>query len=171
MASILNVDQINNAAGTSAITIDANGNTLMPGHVVQVVRTDWSADSTISSTSFTDTGKSATITPSSTSSKILIILTTGYWVSSSGFSDYLVSTIYRNGTTNIGGGDYPSMMLTRLGNYDSNYTQTVTGSLYDSPATTSAVTYNYYARTTGGTTIYYSDSRMQSSITLMEIAQ
>ena len=34
MASILNVDQINNAAGTSAITIDSGGNALMPGHVI-----------------------------------------------------------------------------------------------------------------------------------------
>lgn len=36
MASILNVDQINNAAGTSAVTIDSSGNVLMTGHVVQV---------------------------------------------------------------------------------------------------------------------------------------
>ena len=36
MASIINVDQIRNAAGTSAITIDSNGNALIPGHVVQV---------------------------------------------------------------------------------------------------------------------------------------
>ena len=46
MASILNVDQINNAAGTSAVTIDAstgkasfpNGATLPAGSVIQVVQ-------------------------------------------------------------------------------------------------------------------------------------
>ena len=51
MASILNVDQINNAAGTSAITIDANGNTLMPGHVLKVSGTTLSSTTTYSNNS------------------------------------------------------------------------------------------------------------------------
>ena len=33
MASILNVDQINNAAGTTALTIDSSGNVTASGHV------------------------------------------------------------------------------------------------------------------------------------------
>ena len=73
MASILNVDQINNAAGTSAITIDSNGKALMPGHVVQVVQGEKAGTHTSTSTSYVDiTGLSASITPTSTSSKILV---------------------------------------------------------------------------------------------------
>jgi len=74
MASILNVDKINNAAGTSAITIDSNGNTLMPGHILQVVNGTTSTQVSTTSTTYADTGLTATITPSSTSSKILVCL-------------------------------------------------------------------------------------------------
>ena len=174
MASILNVDQINNAAGTSAITIDSSGNTLMPGHVIQVQRTEWSADNATSSTSFIDTGRSVSITPTSATSKILVTVITGYWVTgSSGVSDYLASTIYRNGTTNLGQPNDANygVFLNRTGGQDSNYTQMAIGQIYDSPATTSATTYNYYVKTAAGNTIYYGDQRVWSSITAMEIAQ
>jgi hypothetical protein len=63
MASILNVDQINNAAGTSAVTIDAstgkpsfpNGATLPAGSVVNVTRVqDTGINTTISSNTLTN---------------------------------------------------------------------------------------------------------------------
>ena len=176
MASILNVDQINNAAGTSGIAFDAstgkasfpNGATLPAGSVLQVVRAGWSSAATTSSTSLVNTGRSATITPTSVNSKVLILLTFGYYASN-GLSDYLISTFFRNGT-DIGQGSYPCMMLNRLGYTDSNYTQAVTGSLYDSPATTSTVVYDWYVRTSNGSSITYGDARMANSITLMEIA-
>ena len=54
MASILNVDQINNAAGTSSITIDSSGKALMPGHVVNVTRVqNTGIDTTLSTSTFT----------------------------------------------------------------------------------------------------------------------
>ena len=64
MASILNVDQINNAAGTSAVTIDAstgkpsfpNGATLPAGSVLQVVFADYNTTSSFSSSATVDTG-------------------------------------------------------------------------------------------------------------------
>jgi hypothetical protein len=146
----------------------------IPGHVVQVQRTEWSADNSTSSTSFVDTGRYVTITPTSATSKILVTVITGYWTLGSGnVSDYLASTIYRNGTTNLGqpnDSDY-GVFLNRAGYTDSNYTQMAIGQIYDSPATTSATTYNYYVRATAGNTIYYGDQRIWSSITAMEIAQ
>ena len=54
MASILNVDQINNAAGTSAVTIDSSGNVAIPGHVVQVQTTASSLFASLASTTYTD---------------------------------------------------------------------------------------------------------------------
>ena len=75
MASILNVDQINNAAGTSAVTIDSSGNVLMPGHVVQVVQSSSTSQVTSTAAGWVDTGLSASITPSSASSKVLVTVT------------------------------------------------------------------------------------------------
>jgi hypothetical protein len=75
MASILNVDQINNAAGTSAVTIDSSGNALMAGHIVQVVT---ATNGSGTSSSFTFNGAvragciGAAITPKSANSLILI---------------------------------------------------------------------------------------------------
>ena len=166
MTSILKVSTIQNTAGAAPTAADLGLN--VTGSVLQVVRTGWSDYTTTSSTSYVNTGKSATITPTSVNSKVLILLTFGYYASN-GISDYIISTFLRNGT-DIGQGSYPSMMLNRLGYTDSNYTQTVTGSLYDSPATTSAVVYDWYVKTSGGSSVTYSDSRMANSITLMEIA-
>jgi hypothetical protein len=64
MASILNVDQINNAAGTSAVTIDPstgkpsfpNGVTLPAGSFVQIKHAISDAEFTSSSTSFVNSG-------------------------------------------------------------------------------------------------------------------
>lgn len=73
MASILNVDQINNAAGTSAVTIDSSGNVLMPGHVVQVVQTYSTTIQQFSGTAWVDlTSLTTTITPQQSGSKFLI---------------------------------------------------------------------------------------------------
>lgn len=82
MASVLNVDQINNAAGTSAVTIDAstgkasfpNGATLPAGSVLQVTPLSTSTTSTnYQSTSFVDiAGLSIAMTPFSASSDIYV---------------------------------------------------------------------------------------------------
>ena len=84
MASILNVDQINNAAGTSAVTIDPstgkpsfpNGVTLPAGSVLQVVHgtlpTSFTATGAAASDYLVDIGLSASITPIASNSKILI---------------------------------------------------------------------------------------------------
>ena len=84
MASILNVDQINNAAGTSAVTIDPstghatfpNGMTLPAGSVVQVVQTVFDGTfSTAIGPNFAEvTGLRCNITPTSASNKILVKL-------------------------------------------------------------------------------------------------
>jgi hypothetical protein len=166
MTSILKVSTIQNTAGGAPTAADLGLN--VAGSVLQVVRTGWSNYATTSSTSLVNTGRSATITPTSVNSKVLILLTFGYYAAN-GVSDYLISTFFRNGT-DIGQGSYPCMMLNRLGNTDSNYTQAVTGSLYDSPATTSTVVYDWYVRTSGGSSITYGDARMANSITLIEIA-
>jgi hypothetical protein len=193
MASILNVDQINNAAGTSAITIDSNGNTLMPGHVVQVVSATKTDTQSISGTTFTDV-LTATITPKFANSKILIQcdlnITTVLSTSISSGQRYSAAKLYRD-STQIALGDasssrsqvwFASNSIGDTTNDGYRMAQS-SGSYLDSPATTSAITYKVKCASTYSasyTTVInrtgpdddanYSH-RGASTITLMEIAQ
>lgn len=185
MASILNVDQINNAAGTSAITIDANGNALMAGHVVQVVQQE---NNTIGSF----TGGSAvgphydilslSITPTSASSKILVFgkATVG---GSGVVYDFSVG-LKRNGTL-VGGNTNSSNWLgtnvMASGIPGGECPTTLNFEYLDSPATTSAVSYTLGVWGGEGATYYINRGAGVSSaanwansgnscLTLMEIA-
>jgi hypothetical protein len=83
MASIINVDQIRNAAGTNGLTLDAstgkasfpNGATLPAGSVIQVtpLSTSTSNDNYQSNSFVNLTGLSVTMTPLSASSDIYVI--------------------------------------------------------------------------------------------------
>ena len=185
MASILNVDQINNAAGTSAVTIDSSGKVLMPGHVLQVKQAVTDATWSTTSTTLTDvTGMSVSITPSATSSKILVIVDAhiGYDIYAGVFHLLRDTTkIYAGagGLTRCGlfsnfysGGSYSNYALLPL-----------TANYLDSPATTSSLTYKlqgssydntritYLNRTHGNINEASRDGLTASSITVMEIAQ
>ena len=170
MASILNVDQINNAAGTSPVTIDAssgkpsfpNGATLPAGSVVQVVSNFTTTDVNTTSTSFVSTGLSASITPSSTSSKVFVIVSSPSWYCD---NNNAYATVFRD-TTNIGNGDYGLMQVYVGAAYAPSTTQVM-----DSPSSTSSLTYTVHLRCTSATITYVSyPTYGHFTITLMEIA-
>ena len=174
MASILNVDQINNAAGTSAVTIDSSGNVQIPGHVMQVVQgTVIQAQIGTSLTTDQATGIQATITPSSTSNKILVTAYLGgSYVDTAGSSTGF--NLYRGGVssgTKIGN-SASSYGIARHFGTASNAVQTHTITYLDSPATTSATTYEISmkraAGASGGT--YVGVTNESSYIILQEIA-
>ena len=76
--SEIQVNTINEYTGANGVTIDGvliKDNKLASGtgNVLQVVQGTETTGATIASTSFTDTNLSASITPSSTSSKILAV--------------------------------------------------------------------------------------------------
>ena len=135
------------------------------GKVLQVVQGHATAAVVASSTSWAASTLSATITPSATSSKILIDLTA--WLQLNGSGVHGVFTIYRD-STNLGGsygfGDYygGSAGFTEI---------TQAASYLDSPSSTSAITYKFYIRTQGSGTVTTgtTGSRVES-ITLTEIA-
>jgi len=103
MASILNVDQINNAAGTSAITIDSNGNPHMAGHVVQTssLTRVQNLQVTVTTTSFTALGNGVitSITPKFSNSMFRVVFNHQTSASS---SSYLAVALY----TSVNGGAY-----------------------------------------------------------------
>ena len=150
----------------SGQTLDASGGLTTPaGHVIQVQNAGWNTTMLTTTTSFVTTGHSVTITPKFASSKIFLNLAGGSWYIEAGTAN---TTIYRNSTHlghSTGGLAY------KQGNATARY-HPHSMSAYDSPNTTSAVTYTVYIKSENGTTTYYSyPSYGIMSLTAMEIAQ
>lgn len=153
---------------------------LPAGSVLQVVSTTKTDTFSMSSTTFSDvTGLSVAITPTSSSSKILVISNLNWGGSA---SDIFICRLLRDSTT-ISAGDaagsrslgYASM---RTASADNMVTSSVT--FLDSPATTSATTYKLQVKIGGSDTLFVNRNsndtntsafpRTVSSITVMEIA-
>ena len=92
-------------AGSNTLTIPASTGTMLTtvnpkaGNVIQVVQGRTKALVTTTSTSFIDTGLTATITPSSTSSKILVVCNQN-GIFHSGTAGTFISLILLRGSTN-----------------------------------------------------------------------
>jgi hypothetical protein len=139
------------------------------GAVLQVVNATYSTQVSTSSTSLTDTGLSATITPKFSTSKILVIAT------NAGLYKNAVDTsanyfLIRASTNLIQFGRY----VAGTGTASTNLVPSVSISYLDSPATTSAITYKTQFTCDSGAGIVYvqfgSGTFPASTITLMEIA-
>ncbi len=145
------------------------------GKVLQVVSANTSSETTISSESDTDSGITATITPSSSGSKILVIVTTHIQLNrgSTGSSDCEQGSkvkLLRGATVIVDNGDVSAFTLRNQVAITSTFNYSLT--YLDSPSTTSATTYKIQgARQTGnqsGTVTFQYQSR-DSAIVLMEI--
>ena len=160
--------EISGATGVNKVQSSAIETGDMPTgsvlQVVQVTRTNTQNSGfllTTTSASWSAASLSAAITPSSTSSKILVQLNIS--VHHSNHASY---TIYANGS-NIGGSTYG---LTRLTSSGTDWIGQFATILH-SPSTTSSVTYQLYGRSESSGTFYIGgDSDVVNSITLMEIA-
>lgn len=164
MASIIKVDTIQTAAGGTPTAADLGINTT--GTVLQVVQTSVETANLLatSSTSFVDTTLGVNITPSSTSSKILIAVNSGM-VDTRGAGRQIALTIYRD-STNLGNSSRGMMM----GYGDGIRAQMpISVSYLDSPSTTSQIEYSLYAKTFSGEVEVNRDS-CRISIIAMEIA-
>jgi hypothetical protein len=143
------------------------------GKVLQVVQTSYSTQTSFSSQSWIAHGASATITPTSTSSKILITAQIHRKHDSTGGNDSGLGFGWRRGSTTVfetpvavADYEYPGGSPER---------HEIRGWVsppqkLDSPNTTSAVTYALYAIKHSGATPTFQDSQNETVITLMEIA-
>jgi hypothetical protein len=115
------------------------------GKVLQVVMDDLTTDFTTTSTSFVDTGLEVTITPSSATSKILIVSYFYAYVEHTGSQTHnLGSSALLRGATQITGanfGVFNSASSTAKSFYFTN-----SYNFLDSPSTTSATTYKVQAK-------------------------
>jgi hypothetical protein len=169
MTSKLKTDVLEtvSGSGTIALTNQLSGMTsasVPSGSVLQLIQGTYSTTTTLSTTTYTDSGLSATITPSYTSSKILVMWTTHAKLDDGvgqGWGCKLMrntTAVYTDGTNyrtynNSNGGD------TRL---------TIPISHLDSPSTTSAITYKVQVSSHAGTTSF-NHASSETQITLMEI--
>ena len=175
MGSTLTVDNIVGATASSKVDI--------AGHVVQVIYAETDTRQSLTTTSYADlTGMTASITPFSTSNKILVQVCLNLGHQNVGMN---ISCQLLRGSTNIFAGTDTSMKQgfvqteCNISGYQyeiKNFTATT----LDAPATTSAVTYKVQAlvNTAAGTFYmnrnHYNQSDQgttKSSITLLEIGQ
>ena len=176
MASKIKVDQIQTGDGTGTIALQnqLSGMTSasMPtGSVLQVVNATYSTTVSMSSDTYADTGLTASITPSSTSSKILVVVNQQGLKTGNNNATNDIGVILLRGSTEI------NLFAKEYGFTGSTqyvHIATCATSYLDSPSSTSAVTYKtQFANNDGGGaggTIYVQSANTASTMTLMEIA-
>jgi hypothetical protein len=136
------------------------------GAVLQVVTGTYATITNIATATYTDLGLSATITPTSTSSKILVMWTIQSKLSNAtelGWGCKLLrnTTAVYTDTTN-----YRTYGDVNTGDIRS----TTPISHLDSPSTTSAIAYKIQVSTYDGNSLTFNDANNKTQITLMEIA-
>ena len=141
------------------------------GSVLQVVQQVFPTYVQFTSTSYADTGITKAITPSSTSSKILAMISVGSTGVSEANGIELSFQLVRASTVIE---TYErAMWFYDGGGVTAHIDQTISMQFLDSPSTASAVTYKVQARTASGTlriNDHQSSGNASSTLTLMEIA-
>lgn len=137
------------------------------GTVLQVVSAEYSTQTSSSTTTYADTGLTLAITPSSTSSKVLVQITQSYGRDDGNSLNSVGLKLFR-GATDLG------VFATRAGFTNTAIYQsgTVAYNYLDSPATTSATTYKtqFNNALVSSGFVYAQYVSAKSTITLMEIA-
>ena len=164
--------QSSTATNASNISSGTLGKARLPtGSVLQVVSVSSNSTYSANSTSATATGFIGSITPTSSSSKILISISGGQFRYSPTGGQEMHERLYRS----IGGGAYSLIVgdLTEIVISPSNSIMALPHSMVylDSPATTSSVSYQPYINCSAGPiTTYFNLASVYVTMTLMEIA-
>lgn len=188
MASILNVDTINNAAGTSAIGINSSsglvtfpnsvtipdGATMPAGSAVQVTALQDTTEGASTSTSYAECSSNyrPAITPSSTSNKILASFEMNIWADVDNDSQGTVAAqikieMYVNGVLDSTIYESATNNLARGGQ---NRFTTINVTRLTTPATTNEVTFRTsFRRNSGSRTVKFNTGSYSRAV-LTEIA-
>lgn len=158
---------------TGIITgLDVTTSQLPSGSILQVVEGGTSSQVTLNTTTYIDSGLSASITPSSSTSKILVLLDQSCeWAKNTGSGGMGVRVLRDAVIINE-----PQATTVPLTDYIANGNQhyfRLSMTILDSPATTNSVTYKTQGRTFTGCTAHFqagSNTKGASRIVLMEVA-
>ena len=175
--STIRVDNILKRTGTGTITLGQSGDTIAlgsgasasgfgGGKVLQVVSASINTETSSSSTSYADTNLTAAITPSASSSKVLVLVNQ--------------NSIGKNSSDNAGkiqlvrGSTAINMFENDFGRNGSTALNIVGGTGYgylDSPNTTSETTYKtqFACSVTAASKIFVQHNSTHSSMVLLEI--
>jgi len=164
-------DQVLTADSTTASGLKWATPAAGGGKLLQVVQGTYATDTTMTSTTLANTGLNQSITPSASSSKVLVTVTIPYYT-------------YAPSVTSVGGRFAIFRGATEIGNYSAGNTFFLSASnpgsleidgtwaitFLDSPATTSSTNYKVqFATKTAGQILGVSPYNTNSTITLMEI--
>ena len=164
-------------AGSNTITIPATTGTMLDtnsviassklpaGSIRQVVNATITGVNSTTGTTYVTSSVTAAITPSSTSSKIIVMMCSSVYIS--GANQQASTTIFR-GSTNLGNSARGIVQYWDTGDlFQGNASMVLT----DSPSSTSAVTYALYFRklSSGGDAVYIGVDNTTQFITLLEV--
>ena len=156
--------------------IPSSGGNVYGGGIIQIVQNETETEAAITTTSFADIGLSATITPTSSSSKILVLYDVQVRIFIATTDNSAAIQIVR-GSTAI---KTPSQNYQLGYNARSVYNGTsgtsylVSRAVLDSPNTTSSITYKIQGKMrntgSGNSVEFQDDGEYYSFITLMEVS-
>jgi len=182
----LRIDSSGNLKLSTAATsiLNSSGNKILnqTGSILQVVQSTKTDSFTTTSTDYvTPTGLSVSITPSSTSSKILVHASISFMIS--GDSGHAYARILRDSTSIFNADSAGSRNTATFvqNNSGGNGDERAAISFVDSPSSISALSYSIRVKSSNGTTVYVNrsprdndgsqyDGRSVSSIVVMEIS-
>jgi hypothetical protein len=161
-------------AGTTVLTLPAVSGTVLTttspkaGNVIQVVSATTTTTVSVSNSTFVDTTLTATITPTSATSKILVLVSQNGMRKLAGQAlDDIGIKLFRDSTLIA----QPAVFTAFTGTSLAFYGLSCSLSYLDSPATTSATTYKtQIANPDGSGAVSTQANNENSTITLMEIA-
>jgi hypothetical protein len=162
-------------SGTTTLTLPATSGTVLTsasntnfpaGSVLQVVQASYSTSTSTTSTSFVDTGLTASITPASLSNKILIIVNhPENYKADTNAANAMALNICRSGSQIV---QFNADLL--FNNTVAYLFSSASYTYLDSPSSTSSVAYKtQFKHNRGGTAVLVQGNSMPSTITLMEI--
>lgn len=140
------------------------------GKVLQVVSATYSTQYTTTSSSYQDTGLSASITPSASTSKVLVLASNNFGITRTGDDAYYAFQVLRGATVIYQGNANEGFAEANQSSNLRQFWNTDSISYLDSPATTSSTTYKFTIRSVGGGTAYAQyNNNSGPSIILLEI--
>jgi hypothetical protein len=140
------------------------------GKVLQVVNATVSAQVVVSSGTFTDTNLTASITPTSSTSRILVLVSQSLWADLYDNDIIFNCRLMRGATAILTNNNAQKVKATRVSGQALEFAAVYAPSFVDSPATTSSTTYKVQISRTGSADLYAQPfSSSPSSITLLEI--
>jgi len=165
-----NTDRTLTLPDEAGTVLTSASNTNFPaGSVLQVVSVTTDTVTSTTGSTYIATTLSASITPTRTTSKILVLATPHIRIynNSSQSADGYVGLTKDSGSTFLIEKrtyfyDYGASGIAGSGGFSMSY--------LDSPATTSSITYTAYIKKTSGNDIRLNDTSTESTMTLMEIA-